>query len=107
MKLLDKLLNKKNRTNFPELNIDDKTIVAVADGELIDVSTVSDPVFAEQMMGKSAAFKYEADRVVLCSPANGILAVLFPTGHAYGVVMNDGVELLVHCGVDTVNAKGD
>ena len=45
--------------------------------------------------------------MTLCSPANGTLAVLFPTGHAFGIVRDDGVELLVHCGIDTVNAQGD
>lgn len=108
MGLFDKLFKKEEEVVLPALeNVADEDIVAIADGELIDVSTVSDPVFAEQMMGKSTAFKFEKDKVVLCSPANGTLAVLFPTGHAYGIAMNNGVELLVHCGVDTVNAKGD
>lgn len=106
MGFLDKLLKKEESIDLPELNLDDSAIVALADGELIDVSTVTDPVFAEQMMGKSVAFKYEG-KTVLCSPANGTLAVLFPTGHAYGIMTNEGVELLVHCGVDTVNANGD
>jgi PTS system glucose-specific IIA component len=108
MGLFDKLFKKEEEVILPALeNVADEDIVAIADGELIDVSTVSDPVFAEQMMGKSTAFKFDKDKVVLCSPANGTLAVLFPTGHAYGIAMNNGVELLVHCGVDTVNAKGD
>ncbi|MBQ1378683.1 MAG: PTS glucose transporter subunit IIA [Erysipelotrichaceae bacterium] len=108
MGLFDKLFKKGEEVVLPALeNVADEDIVAIADGELIDVSTVSDPVFAEQMMGKSTAFKFDKDKVVLCSPANGTLAVLFPTGHAYGIAMNNGVELLVHCGVDTVNAKGD
>ena len=108
MGLFDKLFKKEEEVVLPALeNVADEDIVAIADGELIDVSTVSDPVFAEQMMGKSTAFKFDKDKVVLCSPANGTLAVLFPTGHAYGIAMNNGVELLVHCGVDTVNAKGD
>ena len=107
MGLFDKLL-KKEEVVLPALeNVSDEDIVALADGELIDITTVSDPVFAEQMMGKSTAFKFNTDKVVLCSPANGTLAVLFPTGHAYGILMNNGVELLVHCGVDTVNANGD
>ena len=108
MGLFDKLFKKEEEVVLPALeNVADEDIMAIADGELIDVSTVSDPVFAEQMMGKSTAFKFDKDKVVLCSPANGTLAVLFPTGHAYGIAMNNGVELLVHCGVDTVNAKGD
>ena len=108
MGLFDKLFKKEEEINLPALeNVADEDIVALADGEIIDIATVSDPVFAEQMMGKSTAFKYSAGKVVLCSPANGMLGVLFPTGHAYGILMNNGVELLVHCGVDTVNAKGD
>ena len=107
MGLFDKLFKKEEEVVLPELKVGDEDIVALADGELIDIKTVSDPVFAEQMMGKSTAFKFPGDKVVLCAPANGTLAVLFPTGHAYGLQMNNGVELLVHCGVDTVNANGD
>ena len=107
MGFFDKLFKKEEEIVLPELNASDEDIVAIADGEIIDIATVSDAVFAEQMMGKSTAFKYNKDKVVLCSPANGTLGVLFPTGHAYGILMNDGVELLVHCGVDTVNANGD
>ena len=106
MGLFDKFLKKEEPISLPELDLDDSAIVAIADGEVIDITTVSDPVFAEQMMGKSTAFKYDS-KTVLCSPANGTLSVLFPTGHAFGIVTNEGVELLVHCGVDTVNAKGD
>ncbi|MBR2791741.1 MAG: PTS glucose transporter subunit IIA [Erysipelotrichaceae bacterium] len=106
MGLFDKLFKKEEEV-LPELNVDDSAIVAIADGELIDVKSVPDPVFAEEMMGKSTAFKYNKDKVTLCSPANGTLGVLFPTGHAFGIVTNEGVEILIHCGVDTVNANGD
>lgn len=107
MGLFDKLFKKEETVILPEVNADDESIVALADGELIDVHTVSDSVFAEEMMGKSIAFEYKGDKVTICSPANGTLAVLFPTGHAFGVVMNNSVELLVHIGIDTVNAKGE
>ncbi|MBE6104680.1 MAG: PTS glucose transporter subunit IIA [Erysipelotrichaceae bacterium] len=106
MGLFDKLFKKEEEV-LPELNVDDSAIVAIADGELIDIKSVPDPVFAEEMMGKSTAFKYNKDKVTLCSPANGTLGVLFPTGHAFGIVTNEGVEILIHCGVDTVNANGD
>ena len=105
MGLFDKYL-KKEEVNLPELNVSDEEIVAVADGNLIDVTTVSDPVFAEKMMGDSIAFQYPGEKVTLCSPANGTLTVLFPTGHAFGITMNNGVELLIHCGVNTVEANG-
>ncbi|MBP3891367.1 MAG: PTS glucose transporter subunit IIA [Solobacterium sp.] len=100
------LFKKEEEIQLPALEVDDDALVAIADGELVDIKTVSDPVFAGEALGKSIAFQYKS-KVVLCSPANGTLSVLFPTGHAFGITRNDGVEILVHCGVDTVNAKGD
>lgn len=97
---------KKEEVQLEAVNVSDADIVAMADGEMIDVSTVSDPVFAQKMMGESTAFTYAEDKVVLCAPANGTLSVLFPTGHAYGITTNEGVELLVHCGINTVEANG-
>lgn len=82
-------------------------IVAIADGKVVETSSVSDPVFAQEMMGKTLVFSYDTDKVVLHAPANGALTVLFPTGHAFGITTDGGVELLVHCGVDTVSANGD
>lgn len=92
---------------YAPVEVADDVIVAPADGRMIDVGTVSDSVFAEQMLGDSVAFLYTQDKIVLCAPANGTLSTLFPTGHAYGVTMKNGVELLVHCGVNTVSANGD
>lgn len=106
MGLFDKL-KKNTAVKLPEIAVPDDRIVAMADGEMIDVSTVSDDVFSKKMMGDSVAFRYADDKVILCSPANGTLSVLFPTGHAFGVTMKNGVELLVHCGVNTVEANGD
>jgi PTS system glucose-specific IIA component len=104
MGFLDRFLQKPY---LPPLeDIKDSDIVAIADGEMIDIKEVSDPMFAEEMMGKSLAFRYDK-KTILCAPANGELTALFPTGHAFGITTNEGVELLVHCGVDTVNAKGD
>ncbi len=104
MGLFDKF-KKKEPEN--KLNVSDDQIVAPADGKLIDITTVKDPVFAEKMMGDGVAFSYYGGKVTLCAPANGTLSVLFPTGHAFGVTMNNGVELLVHCGINTVEANGD
>ncbi|NCB32634.1 MAG: PTS glucose transporter subunit IIA, partial [Erysipelotrichia bacterium] len=81
-----------NEPKLPPLDADDSSIVAPADGELIDVTKVSDPVFAEKMMGDSIAFAYDTDKTVICAPANGTLTVLFPTGHAFGITMKNGIE---------------
>lgn len=85
----------------------DTAIVAMADGELIDISTVNDPVFSSKSLGESAAFRYEGDQVTICAPAAGELSVVFPTGHAFGIRMDNGVELLVHIGIHTVEAEGN
>lgn len=106
MGFFDKLFKKVETVSLPEVNASDSDIVAIADGELIDVHTVSDPMFADEMLGKSTAFKFNG-KVTLCAPANGTLSILFPTGHAYGITTNEDVELLVHCGIDTVKANGD
>lgn len=105
MGLFDNLFKKE--VTLPSLDVNDDEIVAIADGNLVDLSTVKDEVFASKAMGDGVAFTYDGDSVVLCSPANGTLSVLFPTGHAYGITMNNGMEVLVHCGIDTVNASGD
>lgn len=104
MGFFDKLLNKDN---LEPVNVDDNTIVALADGEVIDVKSLPDQMFADEVMGKTIAFKYSNDKVTLCSPANGTLSVLYPTGHAFGITTNNGVGLLIHCGIDTVNARGN
>ena len=101
------LLNFLKKEKIQPLTVNDDAIVAVADGKLIDITTVNDPVFSEKMMGDGVAFGFYEDEVTICAPANGQLTVLFPTGHAFGITMKNGVELLVHIGLDTVNAGGD
>lgn len=107
MGFFDKIFKNEEAIDLKEISIKDDEIVAIADGTIIDVSNVPDEVFSQQMMGKSIAFKYDKDKVILCSPCNGRLSVLFPTGHAYGIVSNEGVEILIHCGVNTVEANGN
>lgn len=96
----------KKKEEFPSVSAADDDIVAVADGELIDISTVSDPIFAGQMLGTSCAFRFDSDKVTICSPANGTISNMFHTGHAFGVLTPDGTDLLVHIGINTVEAKG-
>ena len=106
MGLFDKLFSSKEK-NSVESTVDNLDIVAIADGTMIDIAEVNDELFSQKLMGDGVAFRFNQDKVTLCSPANGTLTVLFPTGHAYGVTMQDGVELLVHCGINTVEADGD
>ena len=74
-------------------------------GECIPISEVADPTFAEEILGKGIAIK-PADGKVF-APADGTISTLFPTGHAVGLTTPDGVEILVHVGLDTVQLKGE
>ncbi len=98
---------KKKTPVLEPVNCADNEVIAPADGELIDISTVSDEMFAQQMLGKSIAFKFSGDTANICAPVSGELTAIFPTGHAFGVTMNNGAEVLVHIGIDTVNAQGN
>lgn len=102
MGLFDKLFGKTQEVQLPEIS--DDAIIALGAGELIDVTTVSDAMFAQQVMGKTAAFQL-TDKVVV-SPVNGTVEVAFETGHAFAVRMKDGTGVLVHIGVDTVSLNG-
>lgn len=68
------------------------------------VTQVPDPVFAQQMMGDGVAFDPTQGEVR--APVNGTVEVLFPGGHAVGVRTPEGVELLIHIGLESVNLPG-
>lgn len=76
---------------------------AVADGEVIDITSVNDPVFSQKMMGEGYAVKPESEEVA--SPVDGEIISIFPTKHAIGIRTNDGIEVLVHMGIETVQMK--
>ena len=81
-------------------------IVAPADGTMFAIEDVKDAVFSQKVLGDGVAFRYEGDSVTICAPADGTLSAVFPTGHAFGITMENGVELLIHIGIDTVNLQG-
>ena len=82
----------------------DTELVAVVDGTQVPLASVSDETFASGMLGGGVAFEPEGDTVV--SPCNGTISAIFPTGHAFGVTRPDGVECLVHIGINTVELNG-
>lgn len=84
-------------------------IHAPFDGEVIPVNDVPDPVFAGKMVGDGVALipLLDADSVTVCAPVAGELTTLFKTGHAFAVVSEEGLEVLVHIGLDTVELKGE
>lgn len=74
------------------------------DGELLALDQVPDEVFASKMMGDGFAIYPSHGEVV--SPVNGTIATVFPTKHAIGILSEDGLDILIHVGIDTVNLKG-
>lgn len=78
--------------------------VAPITGELLSISEVPDPVFSGKMMGDGFAIKPTDGTVV--SPVDGKIINVFPTKHAIGLVSDNGREVLIHFGIDTVKLKG-
>lgn len=74
-------------------------------GTVVPLSEVPDPMFAQGTMGPGIAIDPTGDTIV--APADATVASVFPTGHAIGLALTDGTELLIHVGVDTVDMKGD
>nr|WP_288556424.1 PTS glucose transporter subunit IIA [uncultured Mediterraneibacter sp.] len=81
-------------------------IVAVMNGTIFPLEEVSDPAFAGKILGDGIAFTPTEKQSTIVSPVDGEITCLFPTGHAFGVTMENGVEILVHIGIDTVEAEG-
>ncbi|MCY6370812.1 PTS transporter subunit IIABC, partial [Clostridium ganghwense] len=81
------------------------TFVAPIDGKILELSDVPDQVFSQKMMGDGFAIEPANGEIV--SPVNGTITMLFPTKHAVGITADNGLELLVHFGIDTVELKGE
>ena len=79
-------------------------VYSVADGEVIALEQVKDPVFSQKMMGDGFAVEPENGNIV--SPVSGTVSSIFPTKHALGLVTEAGLEVLVHIGLDTVSLEG-
>ncbi|AYW49437.1 MAG: PTS glucose transporter subunit IIA [Tetragenococcus halophilus] len=76
-----------------------------ADGQLVPLSKVEDPVFSQGMMGPGIAVLPSSDDIY--SPVEGTVSNVFPTKHAIGLKTKDGKEVLLHFGIDTVELKGE
>lgn len=93
---------KEEKTNLSEEQL---TVYAPSKGELIPISEVADPVFSEKMMGDGFAVLPEANEVF--APISGTILNVFPTKHAIGIQTDNGLEVLLHMGINTVDLKGE
>lgn len=80
------------------------TILSPLDGRAVSLKTVSDPVFSSEAMGKGVGIVPSTGQLV--SPVDGEVSVVFPTGHAYGLKSENGTEVLIHIGINTVQLNG-
>ena len=78
---------------------------ATQTGELVDIATLPDPVFAEKMLGDGFAIKPSDDKIY--SPASGTVIEVQDSLHAYGIETPDGLQLLIHIGINTVELNGE
>lgn len=100
--ILSFIMTKNEETQQVEENTTE--ILAPIKGEVISLEEVKDPTFASGMVGKGFAVVPTEGKVY--APFDGKCAMIFDTLHALGLVSNDGVELLIHVGLETVNLKG-
>lgn len=85
-------------------NIHREPLMAVAEGEVVQLSQVEDKAFSSGAMGKGIAIKPSGNQIY--APVSGEVVCLFPTKHAIGIKSDSGVELLIHIGIDTVQLDG-
>ena len=79
-------------------------IASPLSGQVKELSQATDPVFSQGVMGQGVLI--EPSQGDLLAPVDGVVSVLFPTKHAVGIVSDQGVEMLMHIGMDTVNLEG-
>lgn len=92
---------QQNTVHFKGLT---EEVYSVADGQVVALEQVKDPVFAQKMMGDGFAVEPANGNIV--SPVSGTVSSIFPTKHAFGIVTEAGLEVLVHIGLDTVSLEG-
>ena len=92
-------------TAAPEAaQVSEETLYAPADGKVVAITEVSDPVFSQKMMGDG--FAVQPTNGTIYAPVAGTISSIFETKHAIGILTPGGAEVLVHMGLDTVELKG-
>lgn len=102
---IDEELEEKDKTSLPSGMTKTKKILSPLSGQAISLQKVDDATFSEKMLGEGMAIRPSDGRVY--SPFEGVVTSIFPTKHAIGLTSSDGIEVLIHLGIDTVELKGE
>lgn len=97
-------IKPEQATPVPPARDKKMAIASPIEGTLLPLSDVPDPVFSSGAMGKGVGIEPTIGRAV--APFDGTVTMIFPTSHAIGLTSNDGVEVLIHIGLDTVQLEG-
>ncbi len=87
------------------ITTDAGTVTQPVSGRLVNAKEIPDPMFSAETMGPSVGIQPDGETVY--APFDGTVTMLFPTKHAIGVTSKEGIEVLIHIGVDTVNMNGE
>ena len=102
MGLFDKLLGKEQAI---EVATEKNTLYLPIEGEVIPIAKIGDGVFSAEVLGKGCGIKPAEETVY--APANGTISQIAETKHAVGIMSDDGIEVLIHVGMDTVDMNGE
>ncbi len=102
--LPDAAVEKMETPTEVAFETDKGKVMSPVNGKIVPASAIPDPMFAAETMGPSIGIEPTQGRVY--APFNGTVSMIFPTKHAIGIVSDEGIELLIHVGVDTVNMEG-
>lgn len=103
MSLFGKMFGKKE-TSGPAPVLEPLTVYTPINGNAIPLNQIPDPVFSEGVLGPGCGIEPSSERV--CAPFNGTISTVSETKHAVGITSPDGMEMLIHVGIDTVDMNG-
>ena len=82
-----------------------QVLLAPFSGKTVELTSVPDPVFAEKLTGDGLAIELASDTVL--APCDGVISVFFDTKHAFAITTDDGIQILVHVGLDSIILNGE
>lgn len=103
--LFSKILREKDELVETGTELSQLGVFSPAEGKIMPMSEVADETFSSGVIGKGVAIQPTSNEIV--SPVKGVVQTVFPTKHAIGLVSDEGAEILIHVGIDTVKLNGE